>query len=136
MYNRIVALLEIVRERGVTLGPSSLGALQSLVNFFCDRVCTASSSADLSPPRAVTGISSSPLIEWETSGEGLGFCLGPVKEKDGEDAISIPDSLPDLVDIVGEEGRLSPTDLVRKGVLPPGLTLYQDSVRPNRFWVH
>ena len=135
LYNRIVALLEALREKEVTLGPSSLGALQSLVKFFCDRVGTASSSTDLPPPRAAVGPSSSSLLLRGTSGEGLGFGLDSIKEEDGEDTLSLPDSLPDLVDIVGEEERPSPIDLVRKGVLPLGLSLYQDSIRPNRFWV-
>ena len=135
MYTRIVALLEAIRERGVTLGPSSLGALQSLVRFFCEWVCTASSDADLPPSLTVTGPSSFPPQGWEKSGKKGSFSLDPISEGDEEDAHSIPDSLPDLIDSAGEEERPSPIGLVQKGIAPPGILLYQDSVRPNRFWL-
>ena len=52
-----------------------------------------------------------------------------------EDAHSVPDSLPDLIDSAGEEEHPSPIGLVEKGIVPPGILLYQDSVRPNRVWV-
>ena len=136
LYNRIVARIEALGEREVTLGPSSLGALQGLVKLFCERVCAAPSSTDLSLPRAVRGPSTSRLLSGEKSGRELSSCLDPISEEDGEDALSIPDSLPDLVDVVEEEECPPPTDLVGKGILPPGLSLYRDSVRPNRFWVY
>ena len=135
LYTRIAALLEVLREREVTLKPSSLGALQSLVKFFCDRVCTASLDADLPPPQAITGLSSFSLQGWEKPGEKLGLRLDPIREESEEDALSIPDSLPDLTDSEGEEERPSPTGVVERGVVYLGLPLYQDSIRPHRFWV-
>ena len=120
MYTRIVALLETLIQREVTLGPSSLGALQSLVRFFCKWVCTATSGADLPPSRTVTGLSSCPPQGWEKSGKKGSFCLDPISEGDEEDALSIPDSLPDLIDSAGEEERPSPIDLVEKGDSVPG----------------
>ena len=135
LYTRIVALLEAIRERGVTLGPSSFGALQSLVRFFCKWVYTASSGADLPPSLTVTGPSSFPLQGWERSGKKGSICLDPISEGDEEDAHSVPDSLPDLIDSAGEEERPSPIGLVERGIDPPGILLYQDSVRPNRFWL-
>ena len=135
MYTRIVALLEAIRERGVTLGPSSLGALQSLVRLFCEWVCTTSSEADLPPCLTVAGPSSFPPQGLGKSGEKGSFSLDPISEGDEEDAHSVPDSLPDLIDSAGEEERPSPIGLVQKGIVPPGILLYQDSVRPNRFWL-
>ena len=135
LYTRIVALLEALREREVTLGLSSLGALQSLVKFFCDWVCTASSGTGLPPSQTVTGPSSFPLQLWEKSQKKGELCLNPISEEGEEDALSIADSLPDLIDSVGEEERPSPVNLVEKGILAPGLFLYQDSIRPNRFWL-
>ena len=82
LYTRIVALLEVIRERGVTLGPSSIGALQSLVRFFCKWVCTASSGADLPPALTVTGQSSFPPQGWEKFGKKGSFCLYPIGEED------------------------------------------------------
>ena len=135
LYTRIVALLEALREREVTLGPSSLGALQSLVRFFCDWVGTASLGTDLPPSQTVTGPSLFPLQGWEKSGEKGNLCLDSISEEDEEDALSVPDSLPDLIDSAGEEERPTPIGLVEKGILSPGLFLYQDSIRPNRFWL-
>ena len=131
LYTRIVA----IRERGVTPGLSSLGALQSLVRFFCEWVCTASPGADLPPSLTVTGPSSFPPQEWEKSGNKGSFCLYPIGEEDEEDAYSIPDSLPDLIDSGGEDERPSPIGLVEKGIAPLGILLYQDRVRPNRVWL-
>ena len=69
LYTRIVALLEAIREREVTSGPSSLGALQSLVRFFCEWVYIASSDEDLPPCLTVTGPSSFPPQGWERLGK-------------------------------------------------------------------
>ena len=106
-----------------------------LVKFFCDRVC-ATSSMDLSQPRAVRGPRMSRLLSGGKLGKEPSSYLDPISEEEGEDTLSIPDSLPDLVDMVEEEERPSPTGLVEKGILPPGSSLYQDRVRPNRFWVY
>ena len=135
LYTRIVALLEAIREREVTLGPSSLGALQSLVRFFCEWVRTASWDVDLPPCLTVTGPSSFPPQGWEKPGKKRSFSPNPISEGDEEDACSIPDSLPDLIDSTGEEERPSLVGLVREGIAPPGVLLYQDSVRSNRFWL-
>ena len=136
LYTRIVALLEAIRERGVTLGPSSIGALQSLVRFFCEWVCTTSSGGDLPPSLTVTGPSSFPPQGWEKSGKKGSLCLDPIGEGDEEDAHSLPDSLPDLIDSAEEEERPSPIGSVKRGKAPLGILLYQDSVRPDRFWLH
>ena len=72
---------------------------------------------------------------WGKSGKRGRFCLDPISEGDEEDTFSVPDSLPDLIDSAGEEERPSPVGLAEKGVVSPGLVLYQDSVRPNRFWL-
>ena len=120
LYTRIVALLEVIRERGVTLGPSSLGALQSLVRFFCEWVYTASSGADLPPSPTVTGLSLFPPQGWERSGKKGSVCLDPISEGDKEDTHSIPDSLPDLIDSAGEEEHPSPIGLVERGIAPRG----------------
>ena len=136
LYNHIVALLEALGEREATLAPSSLGALQGLVKFFCDRVCAAPPSTDLSQPRAVRSPRMPRLLSEGNLGKETGPCLNPISEEEAEDALSIPDRLPDLVDVVEEEERPSPTGLVEKGILPPGLSLYRDRVRPNRFWVY
>ena len=135
LYARIVALIEALSERGVTLKPSGWGALQSLVNSFCTRVRTASSGADLPPLRATTGLSWSSPQGWENSGEQVGPRLDPIEEEGGTDTLSIPDSLPDLIGNEGEEECLFSIRLVEKGVVPPGIALHQDSVRHNRFWL-
>ena len=70
----------------------------------------------------------------EVWGKGSVY-LAPISEGDEEDARSIPDNLPDLIDSAGERGRPSPIGLVQKGIAPPRILLYQDSVRPNRFWL-
>ena len=135
LYTHIVALLEALREREVTLKPSSLGALQSLVKFFYDRVCTASSGTDLPPPQAVTGLSSLLTASvGEAWGKDRSPCLDPIREEGEEDALSVPGSLPDLTDSAGEEEHPSPIGLVERGVLPLGLSLYQDSIRPNQWF--
>ena len=100
LYTRIVALLEAIREREVTLGPSGIGALQSLVRFFCEWVCTASSGADLPPPLTEIGPRLFPPQGWEKSEQRRSSCLDPISE---EDTHSLPDSLPDLIDSAGEE---------------------------------
>ena len=97
LYTRIVALLEAIREREVTLEPSSLGALQSLVRFFCGWVCTASSDADLPPCLTATGPSSFPPQGWGKPGKKESFSPDPISEGEEEDACSVPDSLPDLM---------------------------------------
>ena len=135
MYTRIVALLEAIREREVTVGPSGLGVLQGLVRFFCEGVCTASSNADLQPCLTVTGPSLFPAQGWEEPGKKGSFSPDPISEGDEEDDCSIPDSLPDLIDSTGEEERPSLVGLVQEGIAPPGVLLYQDSVRSNRFWL-
>ena len=132
---RIVALLEALSERGVTLKPSGLGALQSLVNFFCARVSTAALGVGLPPLRAMTGLSWSSSQGWENSEEQVGLRLDPIEEESGTDTLSIPDSLPELIGNEGEEECLFSIGLVDKGVVPPGIALYQDSVRLNRFWL-
>ena len=119
----------------MTLKPSSLGALQNLVESFCSQVCTASLGADLPSPGAITGLSSVSSRGWEKPREQIGVRLDSIKEESEDDALSIPDSLPDLIGSAGEEESLLPTGLVEKGVVPPGIVLYQDSVRPNRFWL-
>ena len=135
LYVRIVALLEALSEGEVTLKPSSLGALQNLVESFCSQVCTASLGTDLPSPGAMTGLKPTSPLGWGKSREQLGVRLDSIKEESEDDALSIPDSLPDLVDSAGEEESLLPTVLVEKGVIPPGVVLYQDSVRPNRLWL-
>ena len=135
LYTRIVALLEALREWGVALGPNGLGALQSLVKFFCNWVRAVSSGTDLPPAQTIIGPSLFPLRGWDESGKGADPCLDPISEEDEEDILSLPDSLPDLIDSVREEERLSLIGLIEKGVLPPGLSVYQDSIRPNRFWL-
>ena len=135
LYARIVALLEALSEGEVTLRPSSLGVLQNLVESFCSQVYTASLGADLPPYRATTSLKPiSSLGRGKSRGQS-GAHLDPIKEESEDDALSIPDSLPDLVDSAGEEESLLPPVLVEKGVIPPGVVLYQDSVRPNRFWL-
>ena len=135
LYIRIVALLEALREKEVTLKPSSLGVLQNLVRSFCDRVCTASSGADLPPSQALTGLGSLSPKGWGESRKRIGLRLDPIREEREEDALSIPDSLPDLADSEGEGECPSPLGLVERGIVPLGLPLYQDSIRPHRFWV-
>ena len=136
LYTRIVALLEVIREREVTLGPSSVGALQGLVRFFCEGVSTASSGTDLPSSLTVTGPNSFLPQGGEKTGSKRSVYVAPIGEGDEEDARSIPDSLPDLIDSAGEEECPSPRGSLQKGIVPPGILLYQDSVRPNRFWLY
>lgn len=135
LYIRIVALLKILREREVTLKPSCLRALQSLVTSFCVQVCTASSGAKPSPFPTPTGLSWSLLQGWEKDRGRVGFCLDTVEEEIEIDTSSLPDSLPELLDNEGEEKHLLSVGLVDKGVVPLGVELHQDSVRSNRFWL-
>ena len=135
LYTRIVALIEALREREVTLKPSGLGALQSLVTSFCVQVGTASSDVKLSPLPTPTGLSWSLSQGWEKARERVGLCLDTIEEEGETDTFSIPDSLPELVDNEGEEECLSSIGLVEGGVVPPGIVLHQDSVRFNRFWL-
>ena len=135
LYTRIVVLLEAIREREVTLGPSSLGVLQSLVRFFCEGVCTASSNADLQPCLTVAGPSLFSTQGWEEPAKKGSFSPDPISEGDEEDACSIPDSLPDLIDSTGEEERPSLVGLVQEGIVPSGIPFYRDRVRSNRFWL-
>ena len=90
---------------------------------------------DLPPCLTVTGPSSFPPQGWGKPGEKESFSPDPISEGDEEDACSIPDSLPDLIDSTGEEECPSPIGLVREGIAPSGILLYQDSVRSNRFLV-
>ena len=136
LYARIVALVEASGEGRVTLEPSSLGALQSLVRFFCVQVDVASTGAGLPPPRAITGPSQLSPRGWEEFRGQIGLHLDPITEEDGGDTLSIPDSLPELIDSVGEEEPPFPIGLVEKGIVPLGIALYQDSVRPGRVWLH
>ena len=136
LYIRIVALLEALREKEVTLKPSSLGVLQNLVKSFCDRVCIASSGADLPPFQALSGLGSFSPKGRGMPRETVGLHLDPIREEREEDALSIPDSLPDLTDSEGEGERPFPLGLVEQGIVPLGLPLCRDSIRPHRFWVH
>ena len=135
LYIRIVALLETLREREVTLKPSCLGALQSLVTSFCVQVCTASSGAKPSPFPTPISLSWSLLQGWEKDRERVGLCLDTVEEEVETDTSSLPDSLPELVDNEEEEECLLSVGLVDKGIVTPGIVLHRDSVRSNRFWL-
>ena len=123
MYTHIVALLEAIREREVTLGLSSVGALQSLVRFFCEWVCTASLGANLPPSLTITVpsvISTARVGEvWERRETS---CLDPLSEEDEEDAHSVPGSLPNLIDSAGEEERPSLIGLATERDSAPGDT--------------
>ena len=135
LYVRIVALLEALSEGEVTLRPSSLGVLQNLVESFCSEIYTASLGADLPPYRATSSLNPISSVGRGRSTRQLGTHLNPIKEESEDDALSIPDSLPDLVDSTEEEESRLPPASVEKGVIPPGVVLYQDRVRPSRFWV-
>ena len=133
LYTRIVALLEALGEREVVLGPSSLGALQNLVETFCREICIASLSVGLSPCRTTPSPKHTSLVGRGDPRGQPSTHLSSIQEEREEDTLSIPDSLPDLVDSAEEETQLLSV-LVEKGIVFPGTVLCQDRVRSNRFW--
>ena len=135
LYTRLVALLEALSEGEVTLRPNSLGALRNLVESFCSEVYTASLGADPPSCRATNSLKHVPSVGRGRFIRQFSTHLNPIEEGSEDDALSIPDSLPDLVDSAGEEESRLPSVLVEKGVIPPGVVLCQDRVRPNRFWL-
>ena len=135
LYTRIIALLEALREREVTLKPRGLGALQGLVTSFCTQVVAASSNATLSPAPTLTGLSWLVSQGWERARERAGSRLDTIEEESEADTLSSPDSLPELVDNARVEECFSSIGLVERGLIPPGIVLRQDSVRSNRFWL-
>ena len=135
LYIRIVSLLESLGEGEVALRPSSFGVLQNLVESFCRELYIASSSVRLSPYRATSSPKPISLGGREGPREQSSTRLSPIEEESEEDTLSIPDSLPDLVDSTEEEEGRLPSVLVEKGIIPPGVVLSQDRVRSNRFWL-
>ena len=134
LYTRIVALLEALGGREVVLGPSSLGVLQNLVESFCREICIASLSVGLSPCRTTPSPKPTSLVGKGGPRGQSSTHLNSIQEEREEDTLSIPDSLPDLVDSAEEEEGQLLSVLVEKGIVSPGTVLCQDRVRSNRFW--
>ena len=134
LFYRITTLLEeLQREQGVPLGPIRLGALWTLVTTFCNLANTLTLGTDLWPASKVGKLGSTRLELWERFRQSGEPFLGPCSEREEEDVLSLPDSLPDLVDEEQGEERPPLTSLVGKGVIPQGLALRQDRTKPHRF---
>ena len=117
------------------LGPVRLGALQSLITAFCNLAINSSLGTDLQPALVERDRRRVRLELWEKfrqGGEPSSEICGKGVE---EDTLSLPDSLPDLIDT--EEGEeYSPLiGLIEKGVLPQGLALRWDVTRFSGFWL-
>ena len=137
LLNRLTALLEeLQREREVTLRLSSLNVIRRLVATFCDLAVNVSEGAKLQPPPIAEGLGRA-RVELFKDFRVCGEIRSEISSDELEgDTLSIPDSLPDLLD--EEEGGYRPylLDLVQEGVIFPGSILCQDRIRVNRVWLY
>ena len=136
LLDRITALLEeFQREWGVTLRPDRLGTLPRLVAAFCNLVAISLRNTDLPPSPTNGSLGRVQLEKWEKLGQGEGPNSETSREEIEEDTLSIPDSLPNLIDEGEGEELPSLVGLVEKGIVPQGLALCQGRTRVNRFWL-
>ena len=107
LLNRITALLEEwQRGQGVTLRPSSLSILRSIVATYCKLIVALSLDTELRPPQEVNSLGGVQLRLWEGFKGGKWPYSEVSEEEVEEDVLSLPDSLPDLIEEEEGEGKL------------------------------
>ena len=137
LLNRITALLEeLQREREVTLRLNSLNVIHSLVAAFCSLAVALTEGTELQPSPIAGDLGRAQEEPYEDF-RACGEIHSEISSDEVEgDTLSIPDSLPDLID--EEEGEHHPCllDIVQKGVISLGLVLCQDRIRLKHVWLY
>ena len=143
VLDRIEELLRelIVAEvRGATIELKGFDVIHSLVHVCCQLVNTFPEGVGLSPfPKTIRDKGVHLELEKEVVGrEGVTFVTAFPQAID-EETLSIPESLPDLLE--EEESQLRSSldsfeEFVRQGIISREVSPYCITSRPNRIWFH
>ena len=143
VLDRIEELLRelIVAEvRGATIEPKGFDVIYSLVHVCCELVNTLPEGVGLPPfPKTIREKGVHLELEKEVVGrEGVTFVAAFPHAID-EETLSIPESLPDLLE--EEESQLRSSldsfeEFVRQGIISQEVSPYCITSRPNRIWFY
>ena len=143
VLTRIEELLRelIVAEvRGATIELKGFDVIHNLVHVCCELVNTLPEGVGLPPfPKAIREKGVHLELEKEVVGrEGVTFVTASSHAID-EETLSIPESLPDLVEEEESQFRSSLDsfeELVRQGIISREVSPYCITSRPNRIWLY
>ena len=143
VLNRIEELLEeliLAEVRGATIELKGFEVIHSLVHICCELVNTWPEGVGLPPfPNTIREKGVHLELEKEVVGrEGVTFDTAPYDAID-EETLSIPESLPDLLEEEASQLRSSLDsfeEFVRQGIISREVSLYCIRSRPNRIWFY
>ena len=142
VLDRIEELLReliIAEVRGVTLEPKGFDVIHSLVHVCCELVNTLPEGVGLPPfPKTIREKGVHLELEKEVVGRGVTFVAAFPHGID-EETLSIPESLPDLLE--EEEGQVRSSldsfeEFVRQGIISREVSPYCITSHPNRIWFY
>ena len=143
VLNRIEELLRelmLAEVRGATKELKGFDVIRSLVHVYCELVNTLQEGVGLPPlPKTIREKGVHLELEKEIVGrEGVAFVTAFSQAKD-EETLSIPESLPDLLE-EGESQPRSPLDsleeFLQQGIIIREVSPYCIASHPNRIWFY
>ena len=132
--------LIVAEVRGATIEPKGFDVIHNLVHVCCELIDTLLEGVGLPPfPKTIREKGVHLELEKEVVGrEGVTFITAFPHAID-EETLSIPESLPDLLE--EEESQLRSSldsfeEFVRQGIISREVSPYCITSRPNRIWFH
>ena len=143
ILNRIEELLGeliIAEVKGAMIEPKGFDVIHNLVHVCCELVNTLSEGVGLPPfPKIIRDKGVHLELEKEVVGrEGVTFITAFLHAID-EETLSIPESLPDLLEEEESQPRSSLDsfeEFVRLGIISREVSPYCVTSRPNRIWFY
>ena len=143
VLGRIEELLKelIVAEvRGVMIGLKGFDVIHSLVHICCELVNTFPEGVGLPPsPKTIREKGVHLELEKEVVGRERVTFGTAFPHAIHEETLSIPESLPDLIEEEESQPRSSLDsfeEFVRQGIISQGVSPYRITSRPNRIWFY
>ena len=142
ILNRIEELLGeliIAEVKGATIEPKGFDVIHNLVHVCCELVDTLSEGVELPPfPKIIRDKGVHLGLEEVVGREGVTFITAFLHAID-EETLSIPESLPDLLDEEESQPRSSLDsfeEFVHLGIISGEVSPYCVTGRPNRIWFY
>ena len=132
--------LILAEVRGATKELKGFDAIRSLVHVYCELVNTLQEGVGLPPlPKAIREKGVHLELEKEVVGrEGVAFVTAFSQATD-EETLSIPESLPDLLEEEESQPRSSLDsfeEFLQQGIIIREVSPYCIASRPNRIWFY
>ena len=137
---------ELLRElilaevRGVTKELKGFDAIRSLVHIYCELVNTLQEGVGLPPlPKTIREKGVHLELEKEVVGRGVAAFVTAFSQATDEETLSIPESLPDLLEEEESQPRSSLDsfeEFLQQGIIIREVSPYCIVSRPNRIWFY